>query len=513
MFRHARGWSALALVLIFSSSPANIAGQPRRELRVGLAHVPAVLDPAIALEGTPAIIARQVFDSLLAYRDGSTDVEPALATRWNVSRDGLTWSFALRDNVRFHDGTPLVAGDVVASFNRHLPAENAPGTRPPTAWAALLRGTPGVVKEVRAPNPRTVQFVLVQPYAPLLTVLAHPAFGIAKATGADGASRLVGTGPFRQVDAPSGRLALEANAQYWAGAPRWERIVVIDVPSDEQADTDIDAGNLDVVFPPGAPRRTQWAQSVPGLRVGYLAFQTEKEPFSRRKLRQAVAAAIDPPTLGLALGTAAVPLQSFLPPGVWARREGSPILGGTRDTVRKLLAEGGWPRGFKPSLVVQIEPGSVDTALVAETLVLSMTASDIPVQLRQDGAGGSRAALAAGEHDLALAEARVAGGDPHLLLFPLSTTEGSNKGARVQNFSFYRDPRVDDLLVRASQLAYRVERQRLYQRAQAMLAEELPWIPIYVRLEWAVARPEVRGLRLHPTGLHRFQTLAIEGGA
>jgi peptide/nickel transport system substrate-binding protein len=509
MLRRARGWSALLLVLIFSASPANLAGQPRRELRVGLTRVPAALDPATALEGTAAIVARQVFDSLLAYREGSTDVEPALATRWSVSRDGLVWSFALRDGVVFHDGSPLVASDVVTSFNRHLPPENAPGGRPATAWGALLRGVPGVVKEVRAPNPRTVQFVLVQPYAPLLTVLAHPAFGVAKPSGPDGTGRLVGTGPYRQVDASPGRIALEANTQHWAGAPRWERVLVVDVPGDEQGEADLEAGLLDVWFPVGPPRRAQGARSVPGLRVGYLAFQTEKEPFSRSKLRHAVAAAIDPPSLAVALGAAAVPLQSFLPPGVWARREGSPILGGSRDAVRKLLAEGSWPRGFKPTLVVQAEPGPVDAALVAETLVLNMAAADIPVQLRPPAAGDSRA-LAAGEHDLALAEARVTGGDPHLLLFPLSTTEGATRGTRVQNFSFYRDPRVDDLLVRASQLAYRAERHRLYQRAQAMLAEELPWIPVYVRLEWGVARPEVRGLRLHPTGFHRWHTLALE---
>ena len=66
------------------------------------------------------------------------------------------------------------------------------------------------------------------------------------------------------------------------------------------------------------------------------------------------------------------------------------------------------------------------------------------------------------------------------------------------------------MLVRASQLSFRAERQRLYQRAQAMLAEELPWLPIYVRLLWGVARPEVKGLRLHPTGIHRLDTVSLD---
>ena len=80
---------------------------------------------------------------------------------------------------------------------------------------------------------------------------------------------------------------------------------------------EVDARSLDVWFPPSPPRRMSGALSTPGLRVGYLAFQTEKEPFARKKIRHAVAAALDPAVVGVALDPAAVPLQSFLPPGVW----------------------------------------------------------------------------------------------------------------------------------------------------------------------------------------------------
>ena len=77
------------------------------------------------------------------------------------------------------------------------------------------------------------------------------------------------------------------------------------------------------------------------------------------------------------------------------------------------------------------------------------------------------------------------------------------------NFSFYRNPRLDDVLIRASQLSSRHERMRLYHRGQALLAEDMPWLPIYVRLVWGVARPEVRDLRLHPTGFHRLTTAVL----
>ena len=95
-------------------SSAQTPSPARREVRVGLAGVPAALDPVAALEGAPALVARQVFETLVTYREGTTDIEPALATRWTVSRDGRVWSFTLRDNVRFHDGSPLTANDVAA---------------------------------------------------------------------------------------------------------------------------------------------------------------------------------------------------------------------------------------------------------------------------------------------------------------------------------------------------------------------------------------------------------------
>jgi peptide/nickel transport system substrate-binding protein len=306
----------LIVLAFLSVLPAFAAAQGRKELRIGVVGVPTTVDPAAGLEGAVPLIARHVFDTLVAYRDGSTDVEPALATRWWVSRDGLTWSFGLRDNARFHDGTALTAHEVAMSFGRYLRPEGEP---PPMmgAWAALLRGGPGVIKDVRAADARTVQIMLTQPYAPLLTVLAHPALAVARRGTGDNAGRLVGSGPYRVVDTSTGRVALEAVPGHWSGPSRAERLVFLEVTTDDHAEAEFDARALDVWFPAAPPRRADWALSAPGLRVGYVAFQTEREPFSRKRIRQAVAAALDPSIIGVALDRAAVPLQSFLPFGVW----------------------------------------------------------------------------------------------------------------------------------------------------------------------------------------------------
>ncbi len=505
-----RAGGGAALLLLALVSP--VEGQPGRELRVGVTGIPAIPDPATAMDGAIPLIGRQVFDTLVQYREGSSDIEAGLAVRWVPSRDGLTWTFTLRDGVRFHDGTPLTAQHVVASLERQISPDHPLYPNPVAVWPRLLRGAPGVVKQVRALDPKTVQVQIMLPYAPLLTVLAHPAFSIISvAPGEAGTTRWLGTGPFRITELAPGRIVLEANPAYWGGPPRLDRIVFLEV-ADERAEADLEGHRLDVWIPSVAPRKLDGALSIPGWKVGLLALQTEKEPFSRKKVRQAVAAALDPALIAVAVERVAVPLQSFLPPGVWGRREGSPILTADPAGAQRLLAEAKVATGFAPTLLVSDAPAAIDHARLAEALRASLTAAGISLEIRTENPPVAAQLSQLGDHEMVLTEGEVAGGDPHLFLYPLSTSEGATKGPAALNLSFYRNPRVDDLLIRASQLAWRPERLRLYQRAQAVLAEELPWIPLYVRLHWAVVRPEVRNLRLHPSGFHRFDRVAIESG-
>ena len=99
--------------------------------------------------------------------------------------------------------------------------------------------------------------------------------------------------------------------------------------------------------------------------------------------------------------------------------------------------------------------------------------------------------------------------DPDLFLRRLLGTDGATPGTAT-NVAFFRSPLVDGMLSRAGQLGFRPERLRIYQRLQALLAEELPYVPLYVRLQWMVARPDVRGIRLDPGGLHRLERMGLE---
>ena len=129
--------TALALLLTLADGRALAQGGI---LRVGLPALPALLDPALAVDAPAGLVVRQIFDTLVQYKDGSSDVEPGLATQWQVSRDGLAWSFRLRDGVRFHDGTPLTSAEVAGSLERLLfpGAPHAPSANP--VVPRLLRG-------------------------------------------------------------------------------------------------------------------------------------------------------------------------------------------------------------------------------------------------------------------------------------------------------------------------------------------------------------------------------------
>ncbi|MFQ5897877.1 MAG: ABC transporter substrate-binding protein [Candidatus Methylomirabilia bacterium] len=502
--------SLAAALVVVVLAPVPASAQFRGELRVGVSEIPATLDPATALEGPIPLIAGHIFETLVRYREGGSDIEPNLATHWSVSRDGLTWRFTLRSGVRFHDGTLLTAPLVVASFERQL-VRGPLYPDPNLTWPALLRGLPGVVEGVRAPDTRTVQIRLALPYAPLLTVLAHPGFSVIHtATSDDGTIRWLGTGPYRLSEISPDQIVLDTYAGYWGAVPRMERIVFVAVESDDQAEAELARKQLDLWIPSRPPRRTDGALSLPGWQVGLLAIQTEREPLARKKVRQAIAAALDPSLIALAVDPVAIPLRFMLPPGVWGDHQGSPIMTSNPQAARALLAEAGLSEGVAPTLHIREGSGMINEARIAEAMRLALAQTGITLQIRSELPETVDHLARFGNHELVLTEAQVAGGDPHLLLYPLSTTEGASRGPMAKNLSFYRNSQLDDLLIRASQLGFRRERLRLYRRAQALLAEELPWIPLYVRLHWVVVRPGVRNFRLHPSGIHRLDRVWLE---
>src|SRR4029434_2381625 len=139
-----------------------------------------------------------------------------------------------------------------------------------------------VIKEIRAVDTRTVQIGLLLPYAPLPAVLAHPAFSIVLVSSLG--QRWIGTGPFALTEASQGRVVLDANPTYWGGAPRSTRLVFVHTGDDARDAPRRDPQAADVPLLSRAPSRPSGVLSVPSWRIGYVALNTEKEPFKLVKV-------------------------------------------------------------------------------------------------------------------------------------------------------------------------------------------------------------------------------------
>lgn len=478
------------------------------EARIGVPRVPATLDPWAATTSSELLAMRLLYQGLLAFGERG-ELEPALAESWTVSRDGLVWTFRLRPGVRLHDGTPLGVDEVVAALAGRVAADDAAPGSP--VWVRPFRGAKRAVRDVRGAEGGALQVVLAQPYAPLLALLAHPALGIAVRQG-DG--RWAGSGPYRATAIGPGQLVLEA-VPGWQGEPsRAGRLVFQEAADDAAALAGLGPGGpLDAALlaaPPAWAALGLQVASAPSWHVGLLALRTERGLTSRKTVRQAVALALDPALVRSALGRWAVPASGWLPPGAWAGREGGvPPFEPLR--ARGLLAQVA-PMDPTLSLLASERASGPEGATLAEALRSSLGAAGFRVQVRLEPPEVAALAARQGTADLVLHEAALEINDPDSFLQPLLSTDGTAPAAGT-NVALLRSPLLDGMLVRASQLGFRPERIRLYHRIQGLLADELAYVPLYVRLQWAAARPTVRGLQLDPSGLHRLERIWVEAPA
>jgi peptide/nickel transport system substrate-binding protein len=496
----------ITAALIIGPAPAGADG----ELRVGLPHLPAILDPASAATASDRIVFPLVFESMIRAGEHA-DFEPSLAARWSVSRDGLTWTFRLRPDARFHDGSPVTPRLVAASLARHLaplPADHPMAKAPLPAWAQVFRGPGAVVREIRVEEPGAVQVHLKHPFSPLLAVLAQPALAIGLPQN-DAEVPFLGTGPYRVVERLPGRLVLETVS---GDAPRAARIRFLEVGDDATGIGGLrPGGSLDLYFPRNPPAWAGLGLQVlagPTRRVGGLALRSDEGRLSDRALRRAVQAALDPKLVDPTLGPWAEPRWTLMPP---AAGSASPARRPPHDPAlaRRLVTQAALADPVLRLLVPDSRSGP-DVSRLVEAVRISLAVAGLTVRVRTEAADAYERALRNAETELALAEAAWEVSDPHFALWPLLASAAATRGSGT-NVAFFRSPTMDALLLRGSQVAFRPERARVYQRIQALVAEEVPYIPLYARREWALARPAVRGLRLEPDGGHRLERVWVEG--
>ena len=271
------------------------------------------MDPALAVDTETERVCRQVFETLVGIDRETGATAPLLATEWDVSRDGLTYTFSLRENVMFHDGSELTAEVVVANFRRwgqmnELLPSDAPA-RTTLAFESLFGGFLGeetcLLDAVEATEELTMELTLLEPLVFLPQALAMPAFGIASAevlSDSDPgllAREPMGTGAYRAVSVEDDEVALEAFGDYWDGAPAAERVIVRTLPRSFDRLRELQRGEIDVYDYITADNLRSLVQAGrlilqrDPFSVLYLGFNLDHPVMGDAEVREAAARAID----------------------------------------------------------------------------------------------------------------------------------------------------------------------------------------------------------------------------
>lgn len=516
-----RGFLGLSLAALVGAScgarpdtPAGAAPAPPADgtLIVGKADDPVGLDPAALTDLESIQVTESLFDTLVRFGDGTLDVEPALAESWTSSADGRTWTFRLREGVRFHDGEPCDAGAVAWNYARQIGGD--PGR---FAYWGIIWGTPSKVTSVQAVDRRTVRVHLREPFAPFLDSMALSYFGVSspaavQRSGDDYFKHPVGTGPFRFAEwVPQERVVLERFDGHWGGAPPLGRVVFRPIPDANSRQMQLRAGAVHLVTQVilETVEDLQRDPSVrvvsePGMNVGFLAFNNRR--LEDRRVRQALRCAVDMPALvdGL-FRSMARPASGPLPPPVWGRLDRGPEPYDP-ERARRLLAEAGHPDGLSLDLwyMSVSRPYMPEPRAIGEALQAMLAEVGVTVDLQTSDWSQYLDSTARGEYDLCLLGWVGDHGDPDNYLFTLFDSQNIDTEVGGSNLFLYRNAEVDGLLRRARTLLPRAEREPLYLRAQEILLEDAPWAPMAYADQVAAHHPALEGFRLHPTGMLRL---------
>ncbi|MDP8926794.1 MAG: ABC transporter substrate-binding protein [Actinomycetota bacterium] len=505
---------------------------------------PLTLDPIHITDSESSKVARQMFDSLLDFAPESTDVVPALATEVpEAENGGLSYTFNLREGVKFHDGEPFNADAVVFNFERWRDTKNpyhAGGGSQSGNFSYYQNYFGGFdsesnITKVEAVDDYTVRFTLRQPQGPFLDNIAQSNFGMAspKAIKEDVKTfwrNPVGTGPFKFVSWNKGtEVNLEQNSDWWGGSvpesqggggPHVKKVVVRGIPDNTSRTAALSGGELtaaDGLTPDDIPTVKQDGNLKityrPPLTIGYMAMNVQKKPFDQREVRQAVNMAINMSEIVKAFfGDTGQVASTYIPPTVSFFDDSIEHYPYDPERARQMLQNAGvqnlsvdfWympiPRPYMPDgkgIAQAMQQDLKDVGINAK-----LTTRDWGTYLEETGRG---------VHDMCLLGWSGDNGDPSTFLDSLLKSSAATETDAL-NVAYYKNSQVDDLLNRALTTTDRSERRTSYLKAQQILVEDAPWVPIaYVKPPVGLQNA-VQGFHPNPTGGEAWNSVRLEGG-
>jgi ABC-type transport system substrate-binding protein len=480
------------------------------------------LDPARETDGESFYASHQIFDTLVEFKTGTTEVVPALATDWDVSADGLTYTFNLREGVSFHDGTPFNADAVVFSYMRQLDEGNPYYEYGPWKYWGYMDMS-NIVDSITAVDDLTVRFKLKKVEAPFIANLAMDFAAIVSPTAymADPegfASNPVGTGPFKFVSwTKDSDIVLDRNEDYWEDV-YLDRLILKVIPDATARWLALQKGEVDIIdFPAAddlpameADPDVQLIQQ-PGLNVGYLALNTEKKPYDDKRVRQAMNYAIDrQEIIDAVYGSAGQVAKNPIPPTMWSYNDDIEPYPYDPEMAKELLAEAGYADGFDTEIWAMpvARPYNPDARKIAEIMQAQLAKVGIGVEIISYEWGTYLDRTDTGEHQAAMLGWTGDNGDPDNFLFVLLSIPAAQVPAG--NIAFWKNEEFNDLIVEAKETTDQARRTELYREAQEVFHEEAPWVTIAHSVVTVPASNAVKNFKISPTGTRVFKSVWLE---
>jgi peptide/nickel transport system substrate-binding protein len=468
---------------------------PSDMVTIAIESGPTNLDPRIGNDATSERLFELVY-SFLVHRTESMELEPDLAESWETPNP-TTYVFHLRDDVRFHDGRPVGAADVVYSFRTMMD-----GTVQTAKGATVLN----LIESIEALDDLTVEFRLSEPFAPFLWNLVAIAI-MPDESGSEIAANPMGSGPFAFEHYLSDtEVVLRSNQDYYGDPPRLDTIRFKIVPEAVVRGLELRAGSVDIVVNALPADMVEVLRDDPGLSVlqsdgtnyQYLAFNLEDPLFRDVRVREALAYAIDRDSIIRYLWrNQARRADSVLPPENWAYSEDVSRYPYDPARARAILDEAGYTNLSFTYRTSQDETGR----LVAAVLQEQFREIGIDMEIRSNEFATFFADVLAGNFQLYSLRWIGGNNDPDHFNFIFHSDLVPPNGA---NRSRYSNPQVDQWIELARREADLQVRKQYYADIQRVVSEDLPYVSLWYPDNVAVYNKRIQGMWLFPTGNFEF---------
>ena len=537
LFRGSRLGVSMVLTGALLMNGASVLAAPAGTLVFCSEGSPAGFDPGQHTTSTDFDASTNtVYNGLVQFRRGTLDLEPALATSWDISADQRTYTFHLRGGVKFHTTAwfrptrDFNADDVLFTFNRMLHADDPFRKAYPSSFPYFSDlGFDRNIESIEKVDALTVRFRLKEPDVIFVRNLAMSFASILSAEYADKLSAAhreadinqlpVGTGPFvfrsYQKDA---LIRYDANPVYWRPDDvKLAHLIFAITPDPAVRMQKLASGECQVsVFPRPADlevvkrNAALTAVSGVGFNVGFVAYNTQHAPLNRVEVRRALDMAIDKPAIiqSVFSGNATI-ASNPMPPAQWSYNKQLKDAPYDPAKAKALLAQAGFPNGFEISLwAMPVQrPYNPNAQLMAQLIQQDWAKIGVRAKIVSYEWGEyNRRAKQGGEHDAMLYGWSGDNGDPDNWLGTLLGCDA----VHGSNVSKWCDPAFNALIDKARAAANVDERTALYQQAQVIFKQQVPYTPIAHSIVSLPVSKRVKGMVFSPLGSHRFEGVWLE---